>query len=176
MVHYSETMPQEQNFDTTQMNKQGRVIRQLEKAPLDRQVASEKTDRERQQKQQSAEQKRRDDALIKTYTDVLEIDAARERNIALPFQAIEGLKVQREKVMESLNVLASQADAYDKQSKPRPPGLTEDIQDKRRQMTRIAGDIKRYEGQVTLIRNKYDEDKRRFIEIKGEAAPLPSKS
>ena len=54
-------------------------------------------------------QKRRDDALIKTYTDVLEIDAARDRNIALPFQAIEGLKVQREKVMESLNVLASQA-------------------------------------------------------------------
>ncbi len=176
VVHYSETLPQEQEFDTAELNKQGRVLRQLDlqQTPEERRTAIEKAERERQEREQNFSQKRRDQALLDTYTEEREIDESRDRNIAIPAQAIKGLEIRLEKSRQSLDALMKQADHYTKA--PRPEGLDEDIQDQKKDIARIEYDIKRYQEQTAAIREKYGEDKRRFRELKVPQTPSAPKS
>lgn len=175
VVHYSETIPQEQKFDTTEMNKQGRVVRQHQHSAEERRIALEKAQKEREEQAALNDKRRRDDALLRIYSDAREIDESRERNVAIPHQAIGGLKVRREKVLESLGHLHKQGEIYDRQGSSRPRDLIEDIDETKRELARIASDIERHEQQIDAIRNKFDEDKRRFKELRGDTVASDGK-
>jgi hypothetical protein len=179
VVHYSEALPQEQTHDTTELNKQGRVVRQLDgvQTPEMRRAASERLELERLEKQKAFEQKRRDEALLNTYTEEREIDDARDRNIEIPAQAIKGLEHRLQKVREILAESLRHEDDYARRGEEAPENLDEEIQDKKREIARIEYDIKRYQEQMLAIRVKYNGDKLRFRELKGLATPAsPSKS
>ena len=173
--HYSETLPQEQEFDTLELNKNGRVVRQVElnRNPT-RQTTNEKTERERQEKHQAFLMRQRDEALLKTYTDEREIDESRDRNVSIPEQAIKGLEVRLAQSKESLEVLHKQAEELGKRGEKRHAGLDEDIHEQKKDIARIERDVERYEKQIVAIRDKYEEDKRRFRELKGTTAAAPA--
>jgi chromosome segregation ATPase len=177
VVHYSEFLPQEQEFDTTELNKQGRTVRRVETPVLiNKKAAAEKAELERQEKERQFQQKRRDESLLNTYTEEREIDDSRDRNIAIPTQAIKGLQLRLEKSRASLDAFMKQTEQYTSKGNPVPNWLEEDIQDQKKDMARIDQDIQRYQKQIIAIREKYDEDKKRFRELKGLAAAQPSKS
>lgn len=74
VVHYSEILPQEQEFDTTELNRQGRIVRRVETPVLmNKKAAAEKAERGRQEKERQFLQNRRDESLLNTYTEEREI-------------------------------------------------------------------------------------------------------
>lgn len=167
-LHYSETLPQEQEFETLELNANGRVVRQIElhRDPLKQKLTKDRAERERDEKQAAA-LRQRDDALLKTYTQEQEIDDARERNIALPEQAIRGLEKRLSQAESSRAQLYKQALDLERASEPVPPGLREDIATEDADIARIKSDIERYRRQIISIRDRYDDDKRRFRELRG---------
>ncbi|MSQ59288.1 MAG: hypothetical protein EXR36_06480 [Betaproteobacteria bacterium] len=69
-----------------------------------------------------------------------------------------------------------QTEQYAGKGNPVPNWLEEDIQDQKKDIARIEQDIQRYRDQITAIREKYDEDKKRFRELKGLSAQAQPKS
>ncbi len=91
----------------------------------------------------SAEQKRYDHALLSSYTSIEEIELARKRNVKIDELALDDLKQKRKRMQESteqFNKIALQK-------------MEEQI---RKQQTVIAN-----------INQRYEKDKKRFIELTG---------
>jgi len=150
----------------TELNRQGVIMKKKEivrpaqngqpvKADV---VAMAKTARE---------QERRDRALMATYTTEDEIDAARDRSLALPAQATKAMENKLDKVNLQLAELKKQADTLATQKKPLPSHLLEDVSGSQKEIAGLEADLAQRKVQSDSIRARYDADKLRFRELKG---------
>jgi hypothetical protein len=115
----------------------------------------------------SKEQERRDRALMATYTTEEEIDAARDRSLAIPAQGTKSVESKLDKVNRQLTELKKQADALATQKKPLPPHLLEDVNASQKEISALEADLAQRKVQSDAIRAKYEADKQRFRELKG---------
>lgn len=115
----------------------------------------------------SKEQERRDRALMATYTTEEEIDAARDRSLAIPAQGTKSVESKLDKVSRQLTELKKQADALATQKKPLPPHLLEDVNASQKEISALEADLAQRKVQSDAIRAKYEADKQRFRELKG---------
>jgi hypothetical protein len=115
----------------------------------------------------SKEQERRDRALMATYTTEEEIDAARDRSLAIPAQGTKSVESKLDKVNRQLTELKKQADALATQKKPLPPHLLEDVNAGQKEISALEADLAQRKAQSDAIRAKYEADKQRFRELKG---------
>ncbi|MEO8009809.1 MAG: DUF4124 domain-containing protein, partial [Betaproteobacteria bacterium] len=113
----------------------------------------------------SQHQERRDRALIATYTTEEEIDAARDRSLAIPAQATKSVESKLNKINEQLTELRKQADALTAQKKPVPPRLLDDINAHQKDLARIEADLAQRKAQSDSISAKFEADKLRFREL-----------
>jgi hypothetical protein len=120
---------------------------------------------EREEQKRLAEQRRRDRALINTYGSAEEIDAARERNLALPTQTLRNLEPHLKKAQARLAKLQAQRDELTKAGKPVPDYLVEDIEAQQLEVQGLRNDMDRQAAQIAQIRTRYDADRKRFIEL-----------
>lgn len=172
-VHYSETMPPEhKDKSSTELDRRGRVLKKndaaipSETAKLD----DEGLARKRLEEKRLYEQRRRDSALINTYTTEAEIDVARDRNLSLPTQAIKGIEPRLKAAWARLEALKGQADALAKSGKTVPDALKEDILLEEKQVALFEGELRAKQTEATHIREKYDADKMRFRELSSVAS------
>ena len=115
--------------------------------------------------QHGREQRRRDTALLNTYASAREIDAARDRTLALPLQAIKGLEPRVKQSESRLAGLESRAQDLENSGKPVPDHLKEDIADQKLELDGLRADIGRHQSQIEAIRARFDTDKQRYIEL-----------
>lgn len=115
----------------------------------------------------SKEQERRDHALMATYTTEEEIDAARDRSLAIPAQGMKTVESKLDKVNRQLTELKKQADALATQKKPLPPHLLEEVNASEKEISALEADLAQRKAQSESIRAKYETDKQRFRELKG---------
>jgi len=115
------------------------------------------------------EQERRDQALIATYTSEEEIDAARDRSLAIPAQGTKSVEAKLEAANDQLAALKKQADTLAAQQKPLPAHLIEEVSASQKQVARLEADVAQRKAQADAIRAKYEADKKRFRELKGTA-------
>ena len=115
----------------------------------------------------SQHQERRDRALMATYTTEEEIDAARDRSLAIPAQATKTVESKLDKINGQLTELKKQADALAAQKKPLPPRLLEDVNASQKELARLEADLAQRKAQSDSIRAKFEADKLRFRELKG---------
>ncbi len=113
------------------------------------------------------EQERPDRALMATYTTEEEIDAARDRSLALPAQGTKAIENKLDKVNLQLTELKKQADTLATQKKPLPPHLLEDVSGSQKEIASLEAELAQRKVQSDSIRAKYDSDKLRFRELKG---------
>jgi hypothetical protein len=113
------------------------------------------------------EQERRDSALMATYTTEEEIDAARDRSLAIPAQGMKSVESKLEKANKQLGELKKQADALAAQKKPLPAHLLEDVNANQKEVSGLEADLAQRKAQLDSIRAKYESDKQRFRELKG---------
>ena len=168
VTHYGEAIPPEyKDQAAAELTKRGLTVRKWDATatPEQRKAVEEKAILEREERQRAFEQRRRDMALVNTYTSVKEIDDARERSVQLPQQAIRGLEPRLKKAQEGLLAAQRQVAEVTKSGKPISEGLEQDVADRKADVDGIKADIERHQTQILAIKSKYDSDKRRYLEL-----------
>ncbi|HTE15736.1 MAG TPA: hypothetical protein VK642_11720 [Burkholderiales bacterium] len=160
---------------TKELDKQGNVRKTGESADeIAKRKAQEKDQalaKEEAQKRLK-EQKRQDDALVNTFTNEKEIDLKRDREL----QALNNFITQQNAALKNANDrladLRKRAEPYEKDKKPVPPVLKEDLSRTEREKVRVETDIAVNEQNKSATTLKYAEYRKRFVELKG-IAPAP---
>jgi chromosome segregation ATPase len=134
-----------------------------------------------------AEAKRRDMALLNTYSSDHEIDVARDRNI----EPIRGRIKSAQERIDALDKRLAQLDEemeFYKAGKRKtknstdapPPMLVADRERAQKEREGLLAGIASNEKEIVAVRERYESDKRRFAELKGSpslraAAQAPNK-
>ena len=165
VTHYGESIPPEYKDNPAAEMQGGITVRKIDAASStnQRKVTDERAARE--ERQRAFEQRRRDMALINTYTSTKEIDEARDRTLQLPIQAIHSLEPRVKKAQDRLAALQQQAAALTKSGKQVPDGLSQDIADQKAEVDGFKAEMDRHQAQVQAIKLKYEEDKKRYVEL-----------
>ena len=119
------------------------------------------------------EQKRQDDALLNTFSNEKEIDLKRDREL----QSLNNFITQQGAALKNANERLAdarkRAESFDKDKKPMPPAVKEDIARAEREKARVESDIAANEKAKADTTAKYAEYRKRFMELKG-TAPAPA--
>jgi len=175
VTHYGQTIPTEyRDQAASEMNKRGLTVKRIDAVavitPDQRRAAEERAQRDREEQKRQFEQRRRDVALVNTYTSTREIDDARERSLAVPIQALKGLEPRLKKAQERLTTLQGQMENIRHSGKTVSDQLQEEGNEQKLEVDSLRTEQERYESQIAAIRAKYENDKKRYVEL-SEAGP-----
>jgi len=166
--------PEYQDNATEELNKQGITVKQSEPAltPEQKKAQQAELERKKVEDQQKAEQRRRDKALLDTYTTEKEIDLKRNRDIQLVESNIEVLQGN----LKNANIRQADSSArieqYNKNKQPVPPAVQDEFDRIQSDKAKIENQIAQKRKDVVALNQLYDEQKKRFNELKnGGTAP-----
>jgi len=177
-TYYTQTPPAEcLGKEMEELSRQGTRLKKREAPPTPEQIAAREAE-EKSKKEEEArakEEKRKNQALLNTYSNEKDIEDSRVRALKQAEQAVREIDKRIADAQKRAKDLAAEKEFYAK--KPIPKKLQDDIKNneidiKGQQDTQAA---KRKE--IGEINAKYDEDKRRYLELttgakpKGPAAP-----
>ncbi len=168
VTHYGQHIPPEyRDQAATEMTKRGVTVNRIDPVttPEERRLAQERALREKEEQKRLAEQRRRDTALMNTYSSTREIDDARERSLSAPMQALTVLEPRFKRANERLQGLNRQAADIQRGGKPVPDFLSEDITAAKHEVEQLQAERQRHEAQIVAIRTRFDADKQRYIEL-----------
>lgn len=164
---------------TKELDKQGNVRKTGESAEeIAKRQAAEKEHAavKAEEKRRLTEQKRQDTALINTFSSEKEIDLKRDREITALNNFITQQNAALKGATERLADAKKRAAEVEKDKKPLPANLKDDLARAEREHTRITTDIANNEKAKADTMTKYAEYRKRYAELKGttpEAAPPP---
>ncbi|MCU0804555.1 MAG: DUF4124 domain-containing protein [Burkholderiales bacterium] len=173
-VHYLDRPPTEAaGKPIDQLNRQGAVLKQGEAPPTAEQLAAREAEKRRQQEEQMRvrEENRRNQALLDTYSSEKDIDESRARAVAAAHDSIKDSKSKLADALKRQEKLKAEAEFY--QKRPMPAQLKQEVQNNEREIAIQREAIEKKEQEIGSINTKYDEDKRRYLEIT-RAAPKGS--
>lgn len=168
VMHYGTSIPpQYVDKAATELNRSGVAVKRIDATPsMDQRKASEQRASEiKEEQKRIAEQQRRDNALLSTYTSVREIDDARERNLALPKQAIVSLQPRLQRAQERLAQLQTQVAKIKGSGKVPADSLVEDVDRQAAELQSVKGEIDRQNLQIEQIKKRFESDKQRYVEL-----------
>ncbi|OGS87679.1 MAG: hypothetical protein A2061_10520 [Gallionellales bacterium GWA2_59_43] len=170
VTHYGETIPPEYaNKDRTELNKTGRTVKKDEVLSPEKRLAKEEAEaRKRAEADTALESKRRDKALVNTYSSPAEIDLARSRNLQQIDARVSGVGAQVKIVSDSLLGLQKEADGYKQAGKKLPQSLREDMDETQVRLTKLQQDLDKAKADKAAMEARYDADKARYKELTGK--------
>lgn len=118
-----------------------------------------------------AEQRRQDSALVNTYTSDKEIDLRRDREVQVVDLQLTQLKTSLKNATEAEAATKARHEAAAKSGKPVPPALADELARATQEKVRIETRIAEKEKDKAAINARYAEQKARYIELRGGAAP-----
>ena len=144
--------------------------------------SAEEADRRRAQEQEAAkvkaeeaealaEQKRQDTALLNTYTSEKEIDQKRDRDLQQAGLPDEQLKVSLKNATERYNEAKARSDAAAKDKKPVRRAEGRARQGDQPKSSGSSRGSRRRRRRRKRSRQRYAEQKKRYLELRGAAAP-----
>ncbi|MDD4911732.1 MAG: DUF4124 domain-containing protein [Sideroxydans sp.] len=165
ITHYGETIPPEYaNKETMQLEK-GRI----EKREDVRDTANKKFSNEPVVDKSRIEAKRRDTALLDSYSSEKEIDLARDRNLQQVEARTNSYATLLKSSNENLASLQKEQDKLTRQGRKIPVSLAEDITEANTRITKYQADLDRNNVEAERIKARYAGEKARFRELKGLA-------
>ncbi|HET7728940.1 MAG TPA: DUF4124 domain-containing protein [Usitatibacter sp.] len=165
----------------------GTVIRRIDPTPTPEQAQTMRAENERKREaeKQAAEQKRKDTALLATFSSEREFDVVRDRSIE-PIRSrikssqerIAAIEKRERQIEDELEFYkAGKSKAHNKKGeRDAPPVMlvTEQERLKAERQTLVAG-IASQENEIKQVHERFDLDKRRWLQIKtGAADPAPA--
>ena len=171
-THYGETIPPEYaNKDATELNKNGEVEKRIERPTPEGRRAKEKEEAKKEVEQQSAlEGKRRDNALLSTFSNEKEIDLARERGSQQVEARIGSVKLMLTTAQESLAEHNKEQADLRSQNKKIPASLTDDIAESASRVEKLQKELEQNEQELEKVKARFDADKQRYRELKNGTA------
>jgi predicted nucleic acid-binding Zn-ribbon protein len=169
-THYGETIPPEYaNKDRSELGKSGRVIEKKEVLTPEERRASEQADAKKRADEEAAlERKRRDKALVNTYSNEKEIDLARSRNLQQVEARIDSISSQLKMANDNLLAFQKEADALVKAGKKIHPSLQEDLKESQERLAKLQQDLEKAKTEKATLDARYDADKARYKELTGK--------
>jgi predicted nucleic acid-binding Zn-ribbon protein len=168
-THYGETIPPEYaNKDRAELNKAGREVNKKEILTPEERATKEQVDAKKREEEQAAqEQKRRDKALLNTYSNSKEIDLARSRNLQQVEGRINSATSQIKMANENLLGFQKEADALTKAGKKIHPTLQEDLKESQARLDKLQQQLEKSKAEKASVEARYDADKARYKELTG---------
>jgi len=168
-----------EHVEMYEMSPGGKVLRKIDPTPSPDQLKAyaADADKRRAEERAAAEQKRKDAALLSTYTSEKEIDMARDRNVEPIKGRIKSAQTRMDAIDKRLKQIDEEMEFYkagkskkkdDKAAGP-PIGLVADKERNQRERDTLVAGIASSEKEITAVRARYDADKERFNELKGNA-------
>lgn len=170
VTHYGETIPPEYaHRDREELNKAGRVVEKKEVlTPEERHARELEEIRKREDEEAALEQKRRDKALLNTYSGAKEIDLARVRNLQQVEARLNSISSQLKMADDKLIGLQKEADGYTGAGKKIPASLQDDLQESQARLTKLQQDLEKSRAEKAAVEARYDADKARYKELTGK--------
>lgn len=173
-THYGETIPPEYaDRDRAELNKAGRVVKKQEvltpeQLRLERSNKEEEEAKKRSDEQAAIERKRRDKALVDTYSNSNEIDLARKRNLQQVELRLTGMNANVKIANDNLLGLQKEAESFNNTNRKIPPSLQEDLVEAQARLDKLNKDLAKLQAEKATIEARYDEDKKRYKELTGK--------
>jgi hypothetical protein len=169
-THYGETIPPEYaNKDRAELDKSGRVINKKEVLSPEERLAKEQEElKKREDTTTALEQKRRDKALVNTYSNTNEIDLARSRNLQQVEGRINSTNSQIKMASDNLLAFQKEADALTKAGKKIHPTLQEDLKESQARLNKLQQELEKSKAEKAAVEARYDADKVRYKELTGK--------
>lgn len=172
--------PEYANNATKELDKQGNVRKtgeSIDEAAKRKALEKEQAQAKAEEQKRVADQKRQDSALVNTFSNEKEIDLKRDREI----QAIDNNLTQQRAALklanERLTDAQQRAAAFDKANKdkkPVPQGLKDDLTRAENGKARLEQDIAAKEKDKQDTVTKYAAYKKRYMELKGITPAAPA--
>jgi hypothetical protein len=169
-THYGETIPPEYaNKNRIELDKAGRVVEKKEVLTPEERRANEQVEAKKRAGEEAAlESKRRDKALVNTYSNEKEIDLARSRNLQQIDARVNSINSQLKTANGNLLAFQKEADALTKAGKPIPLTLKDDLQESQTRLNKLKQDLEKSNAEKATIEARYDADKARYKELTGK--------
>jgi hypothetical protein len=148
-----------------QLNAQGTVIRRNQAALTAEQRAAAEEARKRKVEDdvRAQEEKRKNTALLNTYSSESDIDAARERALKVNEDAIKDTERKIAAAEKRRAQLAAETEFY--RNKTLPVQLKRDMQSNENELKAQAELLEAKRRETAIINGKYDEDRRRYVAL-----------
>ncbi|MFM2397055.1 MAG: hypothetical protein RLZZ144_305 [Pseudomonadota bacterium] len=168
-THYDQTIPPEYAAKSSvQLNDKGRIEKNRTVETAAEHKANEAI-RSKKLAEEAAvrESKRRDSALLNTYTTEKEIDLARDRNLQQVESRQHSFTTMLESAKASKAELLKEQDQLNQQKRTIPPSLLDDIKESEARVAKAEKNLALSTQELAAVKNKFETDKRRFKELKG---------
>lgn len=181
VTHYGDTMPwQCANKPFSEMSGQG-TVKKTHEAPLNPEqlkARQEELAKKSEEAKRLAEQKRRDTALLATYSSEKDFDVSRDRNIAQVSTRWTTASYRIKDIEARLAKLNNEMEFYQagksKKSAPKDPpaALVHEVQRTQQERTVIESSMKKMQEEIKEIGDKFEKDKARWKELKMASAQM----
>lgn len=175
-VYYGDSIPPdvlEKCRTSSQLSRQGVVNKNTRYLTGEERAAAEALAVKQAETDKVAkEQKRRDNALLSSYSKEGEIDLARDLSLQAIQARIEGLQSNTKSVQGRLDNQTKRVENFQKKNKPVPDDLSSQMGETRSEIKHLNESITRAQRQKADIAARFADDKKRFRVLKGyELAP-----
>jgi hypothetical protein len=165
-IYYTQVPPKEcLGRETQELSRQGQVVKRNEGMLSPEQQAARDAERKKQQELQIAEreEQRKNQALLNTYSSEKDIEEARARALKDNEKAIQDAQKRIATAEKRKKELEAEKEFYLK--KPMPLKLRDDLKNNELEINTQRGLLDAVKKQASVINTKYDEDKRRYVDL-----------
>jgi hypothetical protein len=171
-VYYTQLPPPEcLGRDTQELNKSGTPMRKSQTpsalTPEQQKAREAELKKKLEGDERSKEERRRNTALLNTYSSEKDIDDARERALKEARTAIVDTEKRIADAHKRRKELESEKEFYVK--KPMPAKLKQDITNNELEVKNQTELLDSKKKEIGVINSKYDSDKRRYLELTSAA-------
>jgi len=177
-VYYTQVPPPEcLGRDTQELNKSGTLIRKNPAAipltPAQEQAREAERKKKLEEEERSREERRKNLALLNTYSSERDIEEARTRALAEAQGAIEDTERRIAGAQKRHKELEAEKEFYVK--KPMPFKLKQEIANNEIEIENQFALLEAKKKEISTIKAKYDEEKRRYVELTSGKAAAPKR-
>ena len=165
--YYGQSVPPQcLGMPVEQLNAQGMVTKRFDAAASAAEREKKAAEDEERKKREAItkEEGRRNRALLATYTSEKELENARARALQENQAAVKDVETKIAALKQRRGDLMKELDFYQGKNKP-PVKLAEDIKNSEIDLKALEGLLASKKKEVDSINAKYDDDKKRYIEL-----------
>ena len=165
-VYYTQVPPREcLGRDTQELNQSGTVMRKTERPPTPAELQAREAERMKKAEadERAKEERRKNTALLNTYSSEKDIEDQRERALKEAQEAIEATEKSIVGAQKRQMELEAEKEFYVK--KPMPAKLRQEIGNVDIEIKNSTALLEAKKKEISTINAKYDEDKRRYAEL-----------
>ena len=164
--------PEYQDSATREMDRTGitRATTESSEEAARRRAKDQETAKQKvEDEKRAAEQKRQDTALVNTFSNEKEIDQKRDRELAQVDLQVSQMKVSLKNAVDRHNDIKTRSETT--KDKKAADGFKEDLAKAAADRERLEQAINTKEKEKVEITKNYAAQKKRYLELKGEATP-----